>query len=383
MGIALAGMTWGHPRGYAPLDACAKAWETRTNVEVRWDRRSLQDFETYPVEALAARYDLIVIDHPHVGQAAREDCLKPFAEHERKADREAMARASVGPSWASYSWNGKQWALPIDAAAQVLAFRPDRIAAPPTRWEEALDLARAGAVLCPMRPPHSLMVLFTLAANLGRACAVEGPDLVDETAGVEAFERLRELMAHVDPAAFALDPIDAFEAMAARESGIACAPLVYGYVSYAVDGFRPRRLAFADIPALGAGGPVGSALGGTGIAVSARSAQAKEAADFAYWVASGPVQAGLYAKAGGQPAHADAWASDAVNAPVAGFYRATRRTLDGAWLRPRHDGYMPFQDKAAALLTEALREGAGAVETIRRVNAVFRQTLADGPVTPA
>jgi len=98
-------------------------------------------------------------------------------------------------------------------------------------------------------------------------------------------------------------------------------------------------------------------------------------ADFAYWVASGPVQAGLYAEAGGQPAHADAWNSDAVNAPVGDFYRATRRTLDCAWLRPRHDGYMAFQDKASALLTEALMARATAKETIARVNALFRENL--------
>ena len=98
-------------------------------------------------------------------------------------------------------------------------------------------------------------------------------------------------------------------------------------------------------------------------------------ADFAYWVASGPVQAGLYAEAGGQPAHADAWNSDAVNAPVGDFYRATRRTLDCAWLRPRHDGYMAFQSTAAALLAEALMARASAKATIARINALFRESL--------
>lgn len=49
----------------------------------------------------------------------------------------------------------------------------------------------------------------------------------------------------------------------------ACAPLIFGYANYAADGFRARRILFADIPALGSHGPVGSVLGGTGIAVSA------------------------------------------------------------------------------------------------------------------
>ena len=62
MEITLRGMTWNHPRGYDPLAACARVWRERTGVEILWDKRSLQDFETYPVEELARRYDLIIID---------------------------------------------------------------------------------------------------------------------------------------------------------------------------------------------------------------------------------------------------------------------------------------------------------------------------------
>ena len=69
--IRLKGMTWSHPRGFDPLVACAAAWREATGVEIVWDKRSLQDFESYPVEELARRYDLIVIDHPHVGQITR------------------------------------------------------------------------------------------------------------------------------------------------------------------------------------------------------------------------------------------------------------------------------------------------------------------------
>ena len=377
MGIVLRGMTWSHPRGYDPLVACAKLWRNTTGIVIGWDKRSLQEFEAYPVEELARRFDLIVIDHPHVGKITREGCLKPFDDPARTAEREALRRASVGPSYASYLWRGRQWALPIDAATQVMAWRPDLTDTSPRLWSDALALARQGAALCPMRPPHSLMVLYTLTGNLGRPCAVEGPDLVDASAGAEAYERMRELTALVDPRCFAFDPIEVFEAMAAPESRIVCAPLIYGYVSYAVEGFRPRRILFADIPAIGRDGPVGSALGGTGIAVSALSKQIEAASNFAYWVAGGEAQAGPYAASGGQPAHAAAWEAEAVNAPVGDFYRATRRTLDGAWLRPRHDGYMAFQEAAAKLLNEALQSGASEKETIARINALYRASLKD------
>ncbi len=376
MDIILNGMTWSHRRGHAPLFACSELWRRKTGVEIRWDKRSLQDFEAYPVQELARRYDLIVIDHPHVGQVARENCLAPFDAagpsrrqggarscERRPVLRELrMARAAMGAA----DRRG-------DAGA---AWRPDLVASPPALWDEAVDLARRGMVLFPLRPPHSLMVLYTLSGNLGRPCSVEGPDLIDAEAGAEAFERISELAALIDARCFAMDPIDVFEAIADPDSRFACAPLIYGYVSYAEDGFRARRIGFADIPALGSNGPVGSTLGGTGIAVSALGAHEEAAADFAYWVASADVQAGLYAASGGQPAHAAAWESDAVNAPVAGFYRATRQTLEGSWLRPRHDGYMPFQDAAARLLNEALQSGSRAGETVGRINALFRASFA-------
>ena len=60
----LKGMTWSHPRGYDPMVACSALWKEKTSVAIEWDKRSLQDFESFPVEELARAYDLIVIDHP-------------------------------------------------------------------------------------------------------------------------------------------------------------------------------------------------------------------------------------------------------------------------------------------------------------------------------
>ena len=114
MGIVLRGMTWSHPRGYDPLVACAELWRETTGVAIAWDKRSLQDFEAYPVEDLARRYDLIVIDHPHVGQITREGCLKPFDDPARAAERKALERASVGPSYRE---------LPLAGAAMGAADR--------------------------------------------------------------------------------------------------------------------------------------------------------------------------------------------------------------------------------------------------------------------
>lgn len=371
MSVVLKGMTWNHPRGYDPMVACSQSWQEKTGVEIRWEKRSLQDFETFPVETLARNYDLIVIDHPHVGQITGENCLLPLDVPGREAERQALSAASVGPSYRSYAWNERQWAFPIDAATQVQAWRPDRTDRLQT-WRDMLALARSGGVLLPLRPPHSLMSFYTLCGNLGRPCRSAGKgDLVDAEAGAMAVELLQEISALIDPACFGMDPIAVLEVMAAEASPAVCAPLIYGYVSYSLTGFRPALVRFGDFPTVGAAGPVGSALGGTGIAVSAFSQAPEQAIDFAYWLAGGGVQRGLYAASGGQPGHGDAWQDDTVNEATHDFYRATRATLEGAWLRPRHDGYMTFQQAGSDRLNEGLRSRERPRLVVEELNRLF------------
>lgn len=376
MSVRLKGMTWSHPRGFDPMVATAALWRQKTGVEICWDQRSLQDFESFPVIELARAFDLIVIDHPHVGQVTAEKCLVALDVPGREAERAALAAASVGPSYASYTWKGRQWALPIDAAAQVQAYRPDHLAGPLTRWEQILPLARAGRVVLPLRPPHNLMCLYTLMANLGAPCAMApGQPFLDVLVGARAIAMLQEMAGLIGKANFAMDPIAASEAMAAADSPLAVMPLGYGYVSYALAGFRPARLAFADIPTVGNAGPIGSALGGTGIAVSAFSEHRQAGIDYSYWVAGEAVQAGAYAAGGGQPGHAAAWDNAAVNAPVGDFYKATRATLEGGYVRPRYNGYMNFQAAGADRLNAALRAGEDPRAAVAALNALFEESF--------
>lgn len=319
----LKDMTWNHPRGYDAMVAVSAAWEQAGGRAVHWDKRSLQDFESYPVEKLAREYDLIVIDHPHVGQITAEGCLLPLP------DAPEIARASVGPSYPSYRWQGQQWAYPIDAASQVQATRPDLIAGPALSWDQVLDLAKSGRVAIPLRAPHALMSFFTLIANAGHPCRNEGRGaLIDREAGIVALERLAALVALVDPACFDWDPIDVLERMAYGDD-IACAPLIYGYVSYSRQGAAGKHLSLHNIPETSPGaGVTGS-----------------------------EVQRGLYAASGGQVGHARAWHDAAVDQAANGFYSGTARTLDSVLLRPRHDGYMSFQDAASQRISQALRDG--------------------------
>lgn len=368
----MRGMTWNHPRGVDPLIAASERWHHETGALISWDRRSLQDFESFPVEQLAREYDLIVIDHPHVGQIADAGCLAALDELVDSGAMAGIAAGSVGGSFESYRWKGRQWALPIDAAAQVQAWVPGRIAAPLLRYNGLEQLLAEGRALIPLRAPHSLMTLFSLCGLEGVTLDVEAENLFPGTAG-RAYDRLAALAAAVDPLAWMMDPIAVLETMADERSSIAVAPFIYGYVSYARDGFRDRAIRFSDLPVIETQ-PRGSALGGTGIAVSAFGADPQSAARFAAWIASGENQRSLIAMSGGQPAHADAWKDGAVNRETHRFYEATRATLELAWLRPRHDGYMAFQQAASDSLEQSLRAGVPATRALADLNDLYRRS---------
>jgi multiple sugar transport system substrate-binding protein len=361
-------MTWNHPRGVDPLVAHAARWEREHGVAIRWDARSLEDFEAFPLDELAATYDLMVIDHPHTGMAAASGCLLPLDGP--RAD--AFRGQTVGGSHETYHYAGHQWALAIDAATQVAARRAGALDAWPTAWSDVLALAREGRVLWPLAPVHAMMSFYTLSANAGSPCATEGDRLIDRAAGEQTLATLRELAALVPAECFTMNPIAVFERMAIDDR-FAYSPLIYGYVSYATDGFRPTRIEFGNIAGLTRGDVRGSALGGTGIAVSAKSDYRLEATAVAFDLASADTQRTLYASSGGQPAHRVAWNDDAVNVATHGCYRNTIATLDAAYIRPRFDGYIGFQQAAGEILVQGLRGSIAPRATVTRINEVFAE----------
>ena len=318
----------------------------------------MEDFEAYPLDELAARYDLMVVDHPHVGMASASGCLLPL-------DASHLNGTTVGRSHESYNFAGRQWALAIDAAAQVAAKRAGALNHWPGSWAEIIDLARNGRVVCALAPVHALMCFFTLCANTGTCCATQGSKLVDRGVANEILAQLREFCAMLPEFCFDMNPIAVFEKMIDDEH-IAYTPLIYGYASYASHGFRNARIQFADIV-----GVRGSTLGGTGIAVSAQSKNADTAIEVAFDLASAATQRGLYAAAGGQPAHRDAWNDDMVNSATHNFYRNTLATLDAAWHRPRFNGYIAFQESAGKLVAGCLRGDAPIASTIDKINELF------------
>jgi len=373
--IKLRGMTWDHSRGFDPMVATSMAYmDSHPGVEITWEKRSLQAFADRPIGEMAAAYDLMVIDHPHVGEVADSGQLLALDMPDRAAEMAELAAHSVGASHPSYNFGGHQWALAIDAATPVASFRADLLAAAPTRWDEVMDLAQAGRVACPLIPINALMTFMGLARNMDVPLAEDPSALIAPDFGGEVLGLMTELVAHIDARCLTLDPIGVAEWMGRSADAPAYSPFGYGYTNYSRPGYCRFPLTYANAPGIGKNGPRGTVIGGTGIAVSAQCKAPDIAVDYAFWIAGAECQAELYFSAGGQPGHAAAWDSDSCNAASDNFFRNTRATLDSAWLRPRYDGYMGFQDRGGDIIHAHLRGEADATTTLNTLQAAYRES---------
>ena len=379
--VSLRGITWNHSRGYSPVVATAARFaELHPGIRIEWERRSLQAFEEFPVERLAPDYDLIVLDHPFVGHAARNGMLLPLDQHlpaDFLADQAAQA---VGASHASYSFGGHHWALAIDAAAPVAFWRGDLLARAeaeaPRTWPEAIALARRGRVEVPAAPINCLMNFYMLGLALGETPFAAREHVVTRPVGLESLALLRELIGHCAGGCWERNPIASHDLVASAEnSRIAYCPFAYGYSNYARDGYAPHRLDFGEPPQF-RGAPLRPTLGGTGLAVSAlRPGHRAEALAYAQYVASGPIQRTIYAHAGGQPGHRGAWVDAENNRLTHDYFRRTLPTLERAYLRPRYFGHIEFQESASPIVHAALRDAASDGDALDRIDALYRRTL--------
>jgi multiple sugar transport system substrate-binding protein len=378
--IELRGTTWDHPRGWGGVRAAAAAFEEeRRDVRVTWEVRTLQAFADQPIWELARSCDLVVLDHPALGAAVAHDTLVPLDEHLDAAFLEEQARSSVGRSAESYVWEGRRWALAVDAAAQVAAYRPDlleRAEVPvPRTWDEALTaIDRLGAaVAMPAIPVDAICAFLGTCRSLGGEPCTSTDAVVERGVGREALGTLRDLVARSHPMSLSSNPPTVLDRMANTDE-LAYVPLAFGYANFAREGFGRARLRFAPSPAGAAGVPSGT-LGGAGLAVSSATAHAEAACAVAAFTASPDVQRTVYLEGGGQPGHRAAWTDEAADEATGGFFRDTLEALDAAYLRPRHDGFLAFQDQAGQLVHWFLEAGEDADRVLDALDASYRASL--------
>ena len=57
------------------------------------------------------------------------------------------------------------------------------------------------------------------------------------------------------------------------------------------------------------------------------------------------------------------------------FFKGTRKTLDLAWVRPRHNGYMEFQDKSGDLINEYLQREISAESVCEKLSDMYNKSF--------
>ncbi|WP_119079196.1 extracellular solute-binding protein [Chitinophaga alhagiae] len=376
--IRLKGITWGHSRGYTPLVACAQRYEElHPEVSVTWTKRTLQEFADYPIEKLVHDYDLLIIDHPWAGCAAATQCVLPLDEYLPAAYLADQARHTAGPSHQSYHYGGHQWALAIDAATPVASYRQDLMerhgAEPPADWDAVIRLAEKGRVAAPGIPIDLLMNFYMFCLAQGRAPFANEDEVTDTATGTAALQMMQTLWSRLNKQMFQYNPVAVAERMTASDDFWYC-PFAYGYSNYARRGYARHRLQYADLVKAGEN-KLCSTLGGTGLAVSAFSAHRQEAVQFAQWAVSPEVQATLYMEHGGQPGHRLAWESEDANHLTGGYFRHTLPALQRAYVRPRYNGYLHFQDHAGNHVQHYLQHGGSEAAVLNGLNGLYRQSL--------
>jgi multiple sugar transport system substrate-binding protein len=374
----LKGITWNHTRGLLPMVATSQRFtELYPDVEISWEKRSLQEFADASIEDLAKRFDLLVIDHPWTGFGAATNTIVPLSDHfsaEYIKDQEVN---TVGKSYESYVFNNKLWALPIDAATPVAAARLDILESKglkvPETYEDLLALAKKGLVAFAGIPVDSLMTFYSFCCSLGEAPFQSQEKVISKETGIKALQMHRELAQLMDPANFNRNPIQVYEAMVNTDA-IAYCPFAYGYSNYSRIGYSKNLLHFYDLVKLN-DQPMISSLGGTGLAVSAFSQHLPEALKYAEFTGSSQVQQNIFADNGGQPGHLQAWKSERINGITHDYFKNTLPALERAFLRPRYAGHMYFQDHAGDVVRDYLMNGGDEKAVLAAMDALYVKSL--------
>lgn len=359
-------MTWSHPRATEPLAAFARARPDLPSID--WDSQPLCAFEAHPIGELARQYDVMVIDHPGIGAAVAVGALRPLDELFDAGQLAAWQRGSVGPTWSSYRYLDRQWALPIDAATQVSVLRADSDLVPPTRWDQLPAFAATHPTTLCLAGPHAGLTVLAMASSAGAFGASDEDAILDPGFGGEALELLKYLWDDVDHTVSLQDPIAVHRAIAAQDGPVSC-PLAYGYANYA------PAVRWSDAAGWRSG-PPGTVLGGTGLAVSALTdADPDDLRHYICGYLDPSVQDHLVPSAGGQPATAAAWNDPAVDRAAAGFYSSTRASIDAAWIRPRRPGWIAVQDTVSEMVRESVTNQGDSARAVARINALFAQEV--------
>lgn len=377
--VLLRGITWNHSRALPPLAASAQRFEElNPGVRIQWEKRSLHAFGHADLVTLGRNFDLLVIDHPMVGDAEATGALTDLLPLLSPSEIADFKDDSLGPCFSSYEYLGKLYALPIDAAAPAASLRPDLLdqleLKEPEDWNDVVDLARMGRAQMPAFCSDLFLNFMGLCVSRGSVVAANPEQLADHEIGVQCMEELCQLANLMPDEIYSMNPIALYERMS-NEDTIAYCPFAYTYSNYSRSGFAARHLRFSLPVALDNYTPMRTVLGGTGIAISTDCQNTALALEYSRFVAGRTCQRTLYGLSGGQPARRSAWQDPLLNQITDDFFSRTATGIETAYVRPRYCGYVGLQERAGEALVEYCKHRGNPLEVLDQINALYRANL--------
>jgi len=380
--VLLRGITWNHSRALPPLVATAQRFEEQhPGIRIQWEKRSLHEFGHADIVTLAQNFDLLVIDHPMVGDAEAAGVLTDLLPMLSSEEIKDLQHDSIGPSFSSYFYHDKLYALPIDAAAPAASFRPDLLdqndLEEPKVWADVISMARLGLVRMPAFSADLFLNFMGLCVSLGSSIACSSERLVDPDIGAHCLELLHELAVLMPDEIYSLNPIALYERMA-KEDSIAYCPFAYTYSNYSRDGFGTKQVRFSNPVAIDRDTPMRTVLGGTGIAISDSSKHTALALVYSMFVAGETCQRTLYGICGGQPARRSAWNDSLLNRVTGDFFLRTAASIEQAYVRPRYPGYVRLQERAGDAIVEYCKKHGNTQNTLEQIGSLYRLSQREG-----
>lgn len=376
--VELRGLAWDHPRATVPFSGELKRAGSNKSIVVHWSVRSLHEFEMGDLDRWGDDFDVVMIDHPTIGQAIKDGGLLSIDE---VLGDEAICRlrASIlSKAFECYSYEGSQWAIPIDVSAHVGAYCPQTITAQnlPVTWSDVLSLGRDGvSIAVPLKGSHAFLSLQAIGRAQG---ALSDDRNVDEMQrwilseeSVPAIETLVQLSKMRKFVGLGMDPIGVYELLARGE--VTFSPLIFGYVTYAWRRWSklPYEVAYCSAPKWTDSGRFGSILGGVGLAVTRNCSSKENVAELLHLLTDLDVEGWCIGARGGQPASVKWWDNPHPVESVRSFYQNTRATVEDAWIRPIGVGYPKLQFVVGSLIEQCLVAGQSSLEIADRVRHVW------------
>lgn len=356
----ITGVAWAHRRCWGPLDADVG----QSKFDIRWNRRSLFSFGEGDLGEFVDENDLIIYDHPFVGDICDRGLMLDLRQFLSADDIDVFERNQVGASYKSYHFDGGIWGLPIDSAATMAAWRPDLLTeigrTPPKTLDEVFELARRAReqdkwVAWAAKPTDLFCTYISMMASLGVEVGHGAGPFAPHDISAEVIDKMKTLRALVHPHSTRWNPIQLFDHMSSNDD-VVYTPYAFNYVNYASS--DARRLTFGASPKMAADQPARGLLGGAGIGISARSRNPELAFAYAMRLLDPAFQASDYVANGGQPGMRSAWTSPECDSMTNGFFSDCIEAMDDAFLRPIIPGFVCFFHEGTHRLAEVIDSDA-------------------------